>query len=361
MKISNWGIKENFLPVPSDWLVVIADIVDSTGAISKGRYKEVNILGAACIISVSNAISDQFTYSVFGGDGATFLVAPEHLKQVETVLGHLSHIASNQFNLQLRVGSVAVSNLRELGSDVRMAKEYMSAGFGLNLFIGGGISLADQLIKKYPELYQIKNSSKSSVKVDGLECRWNDVPSTRGKIMTLMVKPLLGGVQGLQEVFQAIDKLLPNAQPIRKLNLPLTHPPKHLMSEIKAKISSPILQYLNYIGILAMTAVISIFIRRDNFNPATTIGQYCLSILDNTDHAKMDDVFRVVLDLTNEEIESLEKLLEEKKQLKILDYGVHYSNSALMTCFVRTLGHHMHFVDGADGGYAAASYNLKNN
>lgn len=360
MSIAKWTNEEGYHSVPNDWHVVIADIKGSTEAISGGRYKEVNIVGAACIISVANEIGEEHTHGVFGGDGATFLVAPQYLNQVESVLSALSGVAVKAFNLTLRVGSVAVSELRKLGSDVRMSKIKMNAGFKLSLFTGGGIILADGLVKQYPERYLKQYTGNSSPKIEGLECRWNDVPSQKGKIMTLLVRPRTGNIDKLRDVILAIDKLLPSSQPIRQSNLPMTYPPKHLWNEMKLRVQNPVFRCLNYVGILIMTGLISRFIGRDAFNPKSSAGRYCISILENTDHVKLDDTFRAVLDLTNEDADTLEALLEEKKQLKLLDYGIHYSDRALMTCFVKSLSHHMHFIDGADGGYAAASQNLHN-
>lgn len=358
MSIAKWSSEDSYHTVPNNWHVVIADIEDSTKAINEGRYKEVNIVGAACIISVTNEIGSQFTHSVFGGDGATFLVAPEHLNRVESVLSSLSDLATNTFKLKLRVGSVVVAELRNLGSDVRMAKIPMNAGFKLSLFTGGGVTLADQLVKQYPERYLTKLTGKKALKVEGLECRWNDVPSQKGKIMTLLVRPCSGKLDELENVILAIDKLLPNSQPVRKSNLPLTYPPEHLWREMKIRVKNPVLRYLNYVGVLMMTGLMSSFIKRDAFNLKTRVGKYCLSVLDNTDYVKLDDTFRAVLDISIEDAKTLEEFLEVKKKLNLLDYGIHYSNSALMTCFVKSLSNHMHFIDGSDGGYAAASHHL---
>ena len=43
---------DNYVIAPDDWFVVIADIKGSTLAIGEGRYKEVNMIGAACINAV---------------------------------------------------------------------------------------------------------------------------------------------------------------------------------------------------------------------------------------------------------------------------------------------------------------------
>jgi len=44
----------SFMPVPSDWYVVITDIVGSTKAIESGKYKAVNLIGACSIVAVLN-------------------------------------------------------------------------------------------------------------------------------------------------------------------------------------------------------------------------------------------------------------------------------------------------------------------
>lgn len=42
-------------------------------------------------------------------------------------------------------------------------------------------------------------------------------------------------------------------------------------------------------------------------------------------------------------------------------YGLHQSDSALMTCSLFSLeeSEHIHFIDGSDGGYALAARQLK--
>ena len=45
---------ENYQVAPADWHLIIADVVSSTKAIAEGRYKDVNMIGAACINAVLN-------------------------------------------------------------------------------------------------------------------------------------------------------------------------------------------------------------------------------------------------------------------------------------------------------------------
>ena len=68
---------ENYRPVPDDWVVGYSDVVGSTRAISEGRYKAVNFVGAGVVAAVSNALRRRPFPFVFGGDGASFAVAAE--------------------------------------------------------------------------------------------------------------------------------------------------------------------------------------------------------------------------------------------------------------------------------------------
>src|SRR5262249_8670397 len=61
-----------YSPLPGDWIVGVADIVDSTKAIAAKRYKAVNMAGAAVIAAVTNAFGGREFPFVFGGDGASF-------------------------------------------------------------------------------------------------------------------------------------------------------------------------------------------------------------------------------------------------------------------------------------------------
>ena len=65
---------ENYCALPDDWLILIADVAGSTAAIEAGRYKDVNVVGASCIMAVLNAAGKLDIPYVFGGDGASLLV-----------------------------------------------------------------------------------------------------------------------------------------------------------------------------------------------------------------------------------------------------------------------------------------------
>ena len=70
------GDASYYKAVPQDWNLVMTDVVNSTGAIQDGRYKEVNIAGALPVIAVANHLGNMHYPFVFGGDGMALLAQP---------------------------------------------------------------------------------------------------------------------------------------------------------------------------------------------------------------------------------------------------------------------------------------------
>src|SRR5260370_33186357 len=65
-----------YSPLPDDWSIGVADIVESTMAIAAQRYKAVNMAGASVIAAVTNALVGRDFPFVFGGQGGSIDVAP---------------------------------------------------------------------------------------------------------------------------------------------------------------------------------------------------------------------------------------------------------------------------------------------
>src|SRR3979411_742100 len=75
-----------YSPLPDDWSIGVADIVESTKAIAEARYKAVNMAGASVIAAGTNAVEGREFPFVFGGDGASFAVSPADLASAREAL-----------------------------------------------------------------------------------------------------------------------------------------------------------------------------------------------------------------------------------------------------------------------------------
>src|SRR3984885_12764761 len=132
-----------YTPLPEDWTVGIADIVQSTKAIADKRYKAVNMAGAAVIAALTNALGDREFPFVFGGDGASFAVAPGDADVARSALAATAAWAGGELGLGLRVALVPVAQIRAHGRDVRVARYAPSANLSYAMFSGGGLAWAD--------------------------------------------------------------------------------------------------------------------------------------------------------------------------------------------------------------------------
>src|SRR5258708_32257397 len=111
-----------YSPLPDDWTVGVADIVESTKAIANQRYKAVNMAGAAVIAAVANALEGRECPFVFGGDGASFAVSPGDLARARDALAATASWVSDDLGLMMRVALVPVGAVRAQGMDVRVAR-----------------------------------------------------------------------------------------------------------------------------------------------------------------------------------------------------------------------------------------------
>lgn len=341
--------------IPDDWWILMTDIKGSTQAIGEGRYKDVNTLGVCAIISVQNSIhSDQFPF-IFGGDGATLLVSDESQQKALKALSFTRKIAQEQFGFSLRIFSIQLKELKKLGRSIEVAVLENIEKQKVFLFKGGGITLAEKLMKSRPEL-ELSLDYPSEGSHDGLECRWNPIPSNRGSVLSLIINPNdhSATIEALLKEFQSILRV---AQPVQAATIPLSWPPKHVKSEALAKGRGFFFQLLISLYVLLLLPLI----KMGRKSKGSAVDLYLHQLQNNTDFVKKDDSLKLVLDVTPDEKARIIHRLNELNSIGKITYGYHESREALMTCMVRSSSNHFHFVDGSDGGYTKASVMLKNN
>lgn len=359
----------NYRLAPDDWHVVIADVVDSTAAINAGRYKDVNMIGAACINAVLNISQKKSIPYVFGGDGATLMVPPDRVEHATNVLLGVRDLAASKFNLSLRVGVVPVAEIhRQPGVRVMVGKYRLSPGNDLGVFSGGGIEVAEQWIKSGDE-YLLKHSPEdNAVDLSGLSCRWEPLASQNGVMLSVLMQARSEDEtinanlyrQLIEDIAAITDPAGVQVKPVCAANMKLRWPPRNLRNEINAT-QGRNNRFGHALG-LYLNCLVQWLLDRFDITAGGYRGRrYRVELRDNTDYRRFDDTLRILIDCETGQAQAIEEMLENHALQHGLRYGLHRSDSALMTCLVFNLdkGEHIHFVDGSDGGFTAAAKNLK--
>ena len=353
-----------YRPAPDDWRLVMTDIVRSTQAVADGKHKAVNMIAAAGIAAVRNACAGHEIPYAFGGDGATLLVPPD---QAPAALAALAGVRASAglVALTLRAGAIAVGDLRARGHDLLVARYEPAPGIHFAMFRGGGVGFLDRVLKgREPgvsaALVELPDEAAADPDLSGLSCRFEPIAS-RGGCTVAIVVALLGDNEDYRPV---LNKLLEFAgedpRPIsigqlaatlRQNWLPLA---RNLDMEPQFAGAGGVCKRLRAIlGWLAMRLALHSGLAHGRRELADKVR--------HSDFCKADDGLQMVIDCTPKELARIEAYLAELEAAGALVYGVHVSDSALMTCLVDSAAHdrHVHFIDGAGGGYTLAASRMK--
>jgi hypothetical protein len=354
--ISNDTLYESVL---SNWYILATDVKDSTIAINNGKYKDVNMIGALCIISILNIDKELDLPFIFGGDGAFLLIPKTILSQSKQAFLSVQKIAKENYQLDLRIGVIPVQKVYEEGYKILIAKVQVSSDYAQATVKGGGLEYADRLLKSHDEEYTIKEEMEASFSANfnGLECRWEAIPSPKDETLSILIKCFDEGYY--TTVLNQLDTILGknNARnPISEKNLSLSQNSADLSTEASVYTNNIILKnlyilkykFINILGKILMQANISQW------------GKYKSAVVTSCDTEKFDDMIKMVVSSEYSQTEQLEEYLKNEFQNGNLVYGIHKTDAALMTCLVfQRHGKHIHFVDSANGGYAIAAKQMK--
>jgi hypothetical protein len=352
-----------YSPLPDDWAVGVADIVESTKAIAAQRYKAVNMAGAAVIAAVTNALQGREFPFVFGGDGASFAVSPDDLDRARDALAATASWVRDDLDLLMRVALVPVGAIRAQGFDVRVARFGPSVNLSYAMFSGGGLGWAEVAMKRGEFAVQVAPQG-TQPDLTGLSCRFEEIPATRGIILSVLVVPALSADPAafrklIEDVVGLVERSPDAGRPVPPGGPPLRWPPSGVDYEARAARGGTLLKRRAFV--LANTLFAYVVMRFDitvgNFVPK----HYVQQVVENSDFRKYDDGLRMILDCTPELERALAQRLAAAASNGIIRYGLHQQDAAMMTCFTPSAirSDHVHFIDGARGGYASAATALK--
>ncbi|NNU53168.1 DUF3095 domain-containing protein [Rhizobium indigoferae] len=350
----------NYRPLPDGWVLALADIVGSTQAIGAGRYKDVNMAGASVISAVLNAVGKGDYPFAFGGDGALIALPGSLEAAARDALAAAQVWVEEDLNLVLRIAIVPVADTRAEGLDVRVARYSASPFVTYAMFWGGGTSWAERQMKlgRYGIARAVPGTRPD---LTGLSCRWSPIDARNGEIVSIIAVPGEGRPgREFQELVSGIVAITSeqnrDSHPVPADGPNLAFSLHGINREAKATAppSRRLWQKLFIFLQLAITvACYRLGIPLGRFDAR----RYKRDVADNSDFRKFDDGLKMTIDVDAEHLKRIETLLQHAQAKGVARYGLHRQSSALMTCFVPTpiARDHIHFIDGAAGGYAVAA------
>lgn len=354
----------NYKALPADWVLATADIVGSTEAIKQGRYKAVNVAGASVISALLNALGKQNHPFIFGGDGALVALPASEELEARKALAAVQAWVADELQLNLRAAIVPMAAVRAQGLDVRVARFKVSSELSYAMFAGGGASWAEAQMKAGKFLIKPAPSG-SRPDLTGLSCRWNPVRAHNGEIVSIIAVPGASGAdarfqQLVADVVAIAAEQARGAHPIPEEGPQIEFTLQGISTEARATAPAGKRLYKKFaifaqIGLTIMLEKLGL--TAGGFDPKA----YKRELVQNSDFRKFDDGLKMTIDIDAARLTRIEERLEEAAKEGICQYGLHRQSSALITCLVPTpLAHdHIHFIDGASGGYAMAASNLK--
>lgn len=352
-----------YAPLPDDWMIGVADVVESTKAIAAQRYKAVNMAGAAVIAAVTNALEGREFPFVFGGDGAGFAIAAEDADRARDALAATATWVRDDLDLIMRVALVSIGAIRARGLDVRVARFGPSPHVAYAMFSGGGLGWAEAAMKR-GEFVVAPASPGTQPDLSGLSCRFSEIPAARGVILSVLIVPAGGAGDVafrrlIEDVIALVERSPEAGRPVPPGGPALRWPPAGLEYEARARRGGSLL--IKRAVVLVRTLVAFIIMRSGVSVGGFVPARYIEQAVANSDFRKYDDGLRMVLDCTPDLAQALEQRLTVATAAGIVRYGLHRQDAAMMTCFTPSASRsdHVHFIDGARGGYASAATALK--
>jgi len=350
-----------FYRLPEDWHIVITDIKNSTAAVQSGQHRIVNLVAAGSIIAALNMARkrDILIPFFFGGDGATMIVPGSMVHELVEALNQLSANTKRDFNLDLRVGKMPVQAVYAQSLDLRISKVRLFPIFHIPLLLSNGLRYAEERIKEETKRVTREVAGLATLDLEGMECRWDVVkpPLEKEEVVCLLVDVPADQMQGpiLKKVLDAIEDIYGDQRmrnPISTPRLKLKTTLDTIRDEMRVRLgrSSPVYLLKNWILTLS---------GKWYFN--TKSGRtYINNLVQLSDTLVLDGRLNTVISGQVSQRDRLIGKLATWEAAGELHFGIHISSESIISCYMRDRqNQHIHFVDGAGGGYTQAAKMLK--
>jgi len=350
-----------FYKIPEDWYVIVTDIKGSTAVVQGGQHETVNLIATGSIVAVLN-ISFKANITIpffFGGDGATFIVPPSVKDAAIKALLLYKKNTQESFGIDLRIGVVAVNDIYMAGHTLRVSKFNSSGNFHIPVILGNGLNYAERLIKGEDYLLPGDLLADDEVDLSGMQCRWDKIkpPANNYEVVSLIVMATKPEEQAsaFREVITHIDAIYgapEKRQPISIPQLRLKTTFAELGLELRARFGRKRLSDLLQSWFTTFLGYIYFRTRQGK--------SYLTRLVEMSDTLVIDGKINTVITGTETQRLQLVQHLNQLEEAGKIYYAFYVSKESVMSCYVRDYKQeHIHFVDGAEGGYTKAAGVLK--
>jgi hypothetical protein len=349
-----------FRNVPDDWHIIITDIKGSTLAVLAGGSQNVNLIATGSIVAVLNiALKANVTVPFFfGGDGATFMVPPVILDEIMQALVLYRENTLTNFQIDLRTGTLPVKRVYDDKYKLQIAKYRVSEAFSIPVVLGNGLSYAEKIIKGHNMLPNYE-ALLNELDLTGMQCRWDKIapPENTNEVLSLLV--MASHEDRQPEVFRKvmfhIDEIYGDEKkrtPISVAKLKLKTTFNRIGTEMRVGIGKVPFFKLLITWLTNLYGLIFFSTRKGK--------HYLEKLVEMSDTLVIDGKINTVISGTISQRKNLQSVLDNMENNGELCYGLHVSSESVMSCYVRDLDDgHIHFVDGAEGGYTQAAKVIK--
>ncbi len=353
-----------FSKVPEDWYAIAADIKNSTSAINKGNHNQVNLVATGSVIAILNlAYSKNISIPFFfGGDGATMLIPEELLESSMAALNQHRLNTLQNFGFELKIGSISIKEIYNNNISLEISKVQISDVLNIPVVLGNGLQYAESKIKANFSTANNETTLPNILNLEGMECKWDKInpPETNQEVVSLIVIACKNEDPSkiFSEVLKNIDTIygaLHRRKPISVKRLKLEASLRKLNDEMRTKLGK-------YDGVHFFKSWLTTMYGKYYLKNSATGKNYLQKLVELTDTLTIDGRINTVISGTKEQRESLKSYLNHLEKKGQIKYGLHVSEQSVMSCYVRDMkkDDHIHFVDGAGGGYTKAANQLKN-
>jgi hypothetical protein len=302
-----------------------------------------------------------------------YLIPRDLRAEVEDILVDTRKMVAEVLDLDLRVGLVSAAKIYAANRTLAIARLRVSERYTQVMVTGTGLAFAEALVKhpKTAARYTIPKDRKAKGKADfaGYTCRWQDIPSSKGETIALIVKAARYSnsdaiLQAVMERVRQIFGVEESYHPLTEENLRLARSGDRIETEAKvlSKKRGGLLFLLKSLSVKLQVWFVDLIVRRNvsfRFRGKNLRDVRKDNIL-SSDFRKYDGTLKMVISGTPESRQMLVEYLEDLNRGKRIFYGIHVSDRALLTCLIQYGSQsEVHFVDAADGGYALAAKRMK--